>query len=239
MKLVVVSLLLTIPAIPARSQTGFEVASIRPSQPGAVPAGSRFSFRGDRFEAKAATVGDLLDMMVGFQLYRVTGGPSWMRTDRYDIVAKAGHEVAPPDQYAAVMSLLIDRFKLQSHKETREVPGLVLRARRLPASVKPAADHETYSIRPNGRGHFIFTATPLSALTNFLSVQTQVPVTDETDLKGAYDFVVATVDIKPQPGEDWGDRVREAVEALGFQVESRRVSLEITVVDRCERPAEN
>jgi uncharacterized protein (TIGR03435 family) len=239
MKLVVASLLLTILAIPARSQTGFEVASIRPSQPGAGPAGSRFSFRGDRFEAKAATVGDLLDMMVGFQLYRVTGGPSWMRTDRYDIVAKAEHEIAPPDQYAAVMSLLMDRFKLQSHKESHDVPGLVLRARRLPAGVKPAADRETYSVHPDGQGHFIFTATPLSALTNFLSQQTHVPVTDETDLKGAYDFIVATVDVQPQPGEDWGDRVREAVEALGFQVESRRVSLEITVVDRCERPTEN
>lgn len=239
MKLVVALVLLTVPAIPSLSQTGFEVASIRPSQPGAAPAGSRFFFRGDRFEAHAATVSDLLDMLVGFQLYRVTGGPAWMRTDRYDIIAKADHEIAPQDQYAAVMSLLIDRFRLQSHKETREVPGFVLRARRLPASVKPAADLETYSVRPDGQGHFIFTATPLSALTNFLSVQTHVPVTDETDLKGAYDFVVSTVDVQPQPGEDWGDRVREAVEALGFQVESRRISLEMTVVDRCERPAEN
>lgn len=239
MRLVVASLLLTVLAIPACPQTGFEVASIRPSQPDAVPAGSRFSFRGDRFEAKAATVGDLLDMMVDFQLYRVAGGPSWMRTDRYDIVAKASHEVAPQDQYAAVMSLLTDRFKLQTHKETREVPGLVLRARHLPAGVKPAADHETYSVRPDGQGHFVFAATPLSALTNFLSVQTHVPVTDETDLKGVYDFVVSTVDIQPQPGEDWGGRVREAVEALGFQVENRRISVEVTVVDRCERPAEN
>jgi uncharacterized protein (TIGR03435 family) len=243
MKLVVASLLLsllmTIPAIPARPQTGFEVASIRPSQPCSGPASSRFSFRGGRFEARAATVGDLLDMMVGFQLYRVTGGPSWMRTDRYDIVAEADHEIAPPDQYAAVMSLLVDRFKLRSHREKREVPGLVLRARRLPAGVTPAADHERYSIRPDGQGHFVFTATPLSALTNFLSQQTHVPVTDETDLKSAYDFVVATVDVQPQPGEDWGDRVREAVEALGFQAESRRVSLEITVVDGCERPTEN
>jgi uncharacterized protein (TIGR03435 family) len=238
MKPVAASLLLAIAAIPARAQTVFEVASIRPA-PGAAVQDARFHFRGDRFEAKAATVGDLLDMMVGFQLYRVTGGPSWMRTDRYDIVAKADHEIAPPDQYAAVMSLLSDRFKLRSHKETREVPGLVLRARRLPAGVKPAADHETYSVRPDCQGHFIFTATPLSALTNFLSQQTHVPVTDETDLKGAYDFVVATVDVQPQPGEDWGDRVREAVEAIGFQTESRRVSLEITVVDRCERPAEN
>ena len=242
MKLVVVSLLLrlllTTPAISAGPEAGFEVASIHPA-PGATVQDARFHFIGDRFEAKAATVGDLLDMMVGFQLYRVTGGPSWMRTDRFDIVAKAGHEVAPPDQYAAVMSLLIDRFKLRSHKETREVPGLVLRARRLPAGVKPAAEHEAYSVRPDRQGHFIFTATPLSALTNFLSQQTHVPVTDETDLKGAYDFVVATVDVQPQPGGDWGDRVREAVEALGFQVESRRVSVEITVVDRCERPAGN
>ncbi len=79
MKPVAASLLLmTITAIPALPQARFEVASIRPAQPGATVQGARFSFRGDRFEAKAATVGDLLDMLTGFQLYRVTGGPPWI-----------------------------------------------------------------------------------------------------------------------------------------------------------------
>jgi uncharacterized protein (TIGR03435 family) len=76
----------------------------------------------------------------------------------------------------------------------------------------------------------------LADLTNFLSQATHAPVTDETELKGTYDFVI---DVQPQPGEDQGDLVRGAVEGLGFLVEGRRVSLEITVVDRCERPTEN
>ncbi len=137
------------------------------------------------------------------------------------------------------MALLTERFRLQSHKEMREVSGLVLSARRAPAALKPPLANETYSVRPDRQGHFIFTAAPLSALTNFLSQAAQVPVTDETELKGIYDFVVSTVDVRPQPREDWGDRVREAVEALGFHVESRRIPLEITVVDRCEHPGEN
>jgi uncharacterized protein (TIGR03435 family) len=238
MKLVVASLLLAIPAISAPAETGFEVSSIRPAQPGATVQDARVYFRGDRFEAKAMTVGDLLDMLAGTQsLYRVTGGPSWMRTDRYDVVAKADHEVAPPGQYAAVMSLLIDRFKLQSHKETRDIPGLVLRAPRMPAGIKPATANETYSVQRNPQaGHFIFTAAHLADLTNLLSQATHLPVTDETELKSAYDFVI---DAPPQPGEDLVDRIRGAVEAVGFRLESRRVSVEITVVDRCERPTEN
>lgn len=238
MKLVVVSLLLSIPAIHARAETSFEVASIRPSPPEARVQDARVSFRGDRFEAKAMTVGDLLDMLAGTRsLYRVTGGPSWMRTDRYDIVAKADREVAPQDQYAAVMSLLIARFKLKSHKETRDVPGFVLRAKRMPTGVKPATANETYSVqRDLQAGHFVFKAARLADLTNFLSQAMHAPVTDETELKGTYDFVI---DVQPQPGEDRSDVARSAVEGLGFLVESRRVSLDITVVDSCERPTEN
>ena len=36
-----------------------------------------------------------------------------------------------------------------------------------------------------------------------------------------------------------GDRVRQAMEAIGFRVEDRRVPLDVTVVDRCERPSPN
>jgi len=47
----------------------FEVASIRPIQPGARV--SRINFHGDFFEAGAVRVGDILDMLNGYQLLRV------------------------------------------------------------------------------------------------------------------------------------------------------------------------
>lgn len=62
---------------------------------------------------------------------------------------------------------------------------------------------------------------------------------DETELNGAYDFELATSQVESQPGMNWGDQVREAVGAIGFRVEDRRIPLEITVVDRCERPSAN
>jgi uncharacterized protein (TIGR03435 family) len=51
--------------------------------------------------------------------------------------------------------------------------------------------------------------------------------------------VAPTSRVDPQAVAQWGDRVREALTALGFRVEDRKIPLEVTVVDRCERPTAN
>src|ERR1035437_9395028 len=97
---------------PAIAQVRFEVASIRPSRPGASPQSARMVFLADGFDAQDSTVGDILDMLNGWQLYRVVGGPAWMSTDRYDIHAKASGPI-PNDgqkQKDAVLALLAERF---------------------------------------------------------------------------------------------------------------------------------
>ena len=231
-------LLLGASAVPAWPQVRFDVASIRPSQPGMTARDARINFRGDLFEVKAATVGDILDMLGGFQLFRVVGGPDWMRTDRYDIEAKADGPLKVADRQQAVMALLTERFQLVSHQEMWEVAGMVLRAPRTPPGLKPASSDESYSIRMIN-DNVAFKAVSMSAVTNYLSQMWRAPVVDETELKGRYDFELATSRIESQPGINWGDRVREAVEAVGFRVENRRIPLDITVVDRCERPSAN
>jgi uncharacterized protein (TIGR03435 family) len=224
--------------VAAWPQVRFDVASIRPSQPGMTARDAQINFRGDLFEVKAATVGDILDMLDGFQLFRVVGGPDWMRTDRYDIEAKADGLLKVADRQQAVMALLTDRFQLLSHHETREVPGMVLRASRTPPGLKQATSDESYSIRMANE-NVAFTAVSVSAVTNYLSQMWRAPVVDATELKGRYDFELATSRIESQSGMNWGDRVREAVEAVGIRVENRRIQLDITVVDRCERPSAN
>lgn len=231
-------LLLLTTAAPLWPQVQFEVASIERSQPGLKAQDARIRFFADRFEAHAATVGDVLDMLAGFQLFRVVGGPDWMRSDRYDIEAKANRRLEVADRQPAVMALLAERFQFQSHRETREVPGIVLLAPRTLPRLKVAGSNETGSIHMD-RGDVVFTAIPMSGVTNYLSNMWLAPVVDETDLKGAYDFELATSRVEAKPGVNWGDRVREAIETLGFRVENRRVPLEVTVVDRCERPSAN
>jgi uncharacterized protein (TIGR03435 family) len=160
-----------------------------------------------------------------------------MRTDRYDIQAKADRELAGPDQVPAVMALLAERFRLESHKETREVPGIVLRIPRIPAGLKQAQKYAPVSI--DARGDVVFTGYTMSAFTNYLSQMVRAPVLDETGLKDAYDFLLPMSEVLTQPAQSYGDRVREAAEAFGFRIEDKKIPLEVTVIDRCERPSEN
>jgi uncharacterized protein (TIGR03435 family) len=150
--------LLAVAALPAVSQVRFEVASIRLSRSDAGPRDARKNFHGDRFDAEASTVGDILDMLNEYQLFRVIGGPGWMRTDRYDVHAKAGAEIPPKERKAAIMSLLAERFQLVSHYETREIPTMVLLAPKKPAGLKPAADGESSSLRFGQRCFYSLTA---------------------------------------------------------------------------------
>jgi uncharacterized protein (TIGR03435 family) len=225
-------------AAAALGQSRFEVASIRPA-PNATPQDVRYFFRGNRFEARAVTLGDILQVLANGELYRIIGGPPWIKTDRFDIVATSDHEVPPAEQFDAITALLTDRFVLKSHKETREVPGLILRIQRSPPRIKPAGADEKYSMRPDGQGHWMFTAVPIGALTNFLSQMNQSPTTDATELKGKFDFVLSTIDVPAEPGMAFSERVNAAVEALGFRVDRGKFPFELTVVDSCERPNAN
>lgn len=119
----------------AWAQGRFEVTSVKPSHSGATAQDARFNTPGDRFEVTAATVGDIIDMLNGFRLYHVVDGPAWMRIDRFDIVAKADRPVAEPDSRPAVMGLLAERFQLQTHNETRAIPGFMIRASKAPGTL--------------------------------------------------------------------------------------------------------
>jgi uncharacterized protein (TIGR03435 family) len=231
-------LLLVATAAPVCPQVRFEVASIRPSQPGTAED-ARVRISGDRLEIHAYTVRDILDWLNGFQLHRVVGGPDWMGTDRYDIQAKANGSVPDSeDGKAAIMALLAERFQLQWRRETRQLPAIVLRAPGTLPALQAASGDEKTSIRMD-HGDVVFTAAHMRAITNYLSQMWRVPVVDETELKGKYDFRLATTQIDGEPEMKLGDRVREAMRAIGFRVDDRRVPLEVTVVDRCERPTAN
>ena len=64
---------------------------------------------------------------------KVLGGPDWVDTDHYDIVAKAPADTPLDEMYGPMMrALLEDRFGLKIHSEIREPPGICAhrRARR-------------------------------------------------------------------------------------------------------------
>jgi uncharacterized protein (TIGR03435 family) len=77
----------------------------------------------------------LLELIVNayqVQPFRIEGGPSWITTERFDIVAKAEGVLAPSVPFVSgpialmIRTLLADRFKLELHNEKREMPILAL-----------------------------------------------------------------------------------------------------------------
>ena len=65
----------------------------------------------------------LIVFAYGVGNYQVTGGSSWVGSDRYDIQAKAeGNATVREMEGPMLQSLLADRFKLSFHRETQQLP---------------------------------------------------------------------------------------------------------------------
>jgi uncharacterized protein (TIGR03435 family) len=115
----------------------FEAASVKANRSGDQ---ERFVQRqaGGRFNAKNMPLRALITFAYQIQGFQLVGGPSWIASDRFDIVAKAAGDpppVAPgsgPDQLMFMLrTLLADRFKMAAHRETQDLPiyALVLARR--------------------------------------------------------------------------------------------------------------
>jgi bla regulator protein blaR1 len=194
----------------------FEVATIKPSQPG-VTGIRAFGPKGaDRFLAMNVTVKDLIDFAYTIDDDRqVVGLSGWMISKRYDIDAEVGDaEVAAMSKLPLSFNpyrfmqqaLLADRFNLKIHFETRLLPIYVLvvatGGSKLKASaMDPANPAETVkprSLRP-GVGTASGAGTTIGMLAEVLERQDEVGnllggrgriVVDKTGLSGLYDWTL-------------------------------------------------
>ena len=116
------------PAAPA----GFEVASVKPSDPNAGGVlGSMPMMRPqgkDGISISNMPLRLLIRMSYGLQDFQIVGGPTWQMSNRFDISAKAadGTTQGTQDLLPMMKTLLADRFKLKTHMETRELPTYAL-----------------------------------------------------------------------------------------------------------------
>jgi uncharacterized protein (TIGR03435 family) len=111
----------------------FEAASIKPNN--STSLGRRFGVPGDRFVATNETLWQLIAVAYGapgvlpqpLADYQISGGPKWINSDRFDVVAKAVGDVVRGTEgtrrkQLMLRTLLAERFKLEVHHETKELP---------------------------------------------------------------------------------------------------------------------
>jgi uncharacterized protein (TIGR03435 family) len=227
-------LLFLLPAAPRQ----FDVVSIKPSKPDATMQDMRITFPPGRMEAVNITLSELLLSFSGFS-GKVEGGPKWVTSERYDVIAKADGEIKGDERGPMLMALLEDRFRLAVHHESREQSGLALTKGKQEPDVKPAKEGEQVFGRLDERRQVIFRNVRMSDLASYLRGMLSTPVTDRTGMAGRYDFSLDPDSFADTPDEPFRDRIRSAVAALGFKLEPQKVTRDITVIDNAERPTEN
>ena len=104
----------------------FEVASVKPNASGNNDLSMRPPVDG-RFTATNVTLKMLIALAYKVRQLEISGGPTWITSDRYDINAKAADVNVSGDQSRFMLQrMLEERFKLEVHRETKELPVYAL-----------------------------------------------------------------------------------------------------------------
>ena len=95
--------------------------------------------RGGRYEMRKANMVDLIRTAYGVEADFVVGGPSWLESDRFDVIAKTAPATSPESIRLMLQALLADRFKLVVHQDIRPMPAFILSVGKGKPKMKEAA----------------------------------------------------------------------------------------------------
>jgi uncharacterized protein (TIGR03435 family) len=207
---------------------------------------------GQGYIATNVPVKVMIELMYHLNDRQVSGGPGWLDTDLFDIEAKADAPHNVDDLHTMFQNLLVDRFNLKFHKETRTLPAYELVVDKSGPKLKENLNPETFDIpiRGAGRGKIAATHCSMSYLAWNLALRLDQPVIDQTGLGKFYDFSLEWAPELP-PGAPGGgadaglpaatgpDLFTAVREQLGLKLESHKGPVEVMVIDHIEKPSEN
>ncbi len=93
--------------------------------------------RGGQFTITNAPLRLIIRNAYRLQDFQIVGGPGWLNSDRFDIVAKSDPTATQDQTQAMVKALLAERFKLKVHTESRELPLYALQLARSDGKLGP------------------------------------------------------------------------------------------------------
>jgi uncharacterized protein (TIGR03435 family) len=237
------------------SSPAFEVATIKPVE--SNPRSSRFIVMEgtNRFVEKDYTLKLLIAAAWNLNPKAVIGGPSWIESDHYDILALTPGEKLPThdEQMTMLRTLLTDRFKLAFHRQSKVLPIYSLELAKSGSKLKSSAS------APTDQPHLISTVYPQhillparnASMSDFTSVLQRAildrPVVDKTGLTGRYDFDLEWAPDESQFGGDIPASTDASIpplftalqQQLGLRIVATRGPIQAIVIDRADHPSAN
>jgi bla regulator protein blaR1 len=229
----------------------FDVASIKPSDP-RTPGRITDSQPGGGYKADGVTVKTLITRAYGVDGYQISGGPAWIDSARFDILARPETPGTTHEISERLRNLLVDRFQLVIHRETKEQPVYALVIAKNGQKFQESA--EDRSVLRGASGRLSGQRVGIPQLASALSFFVGRPVIDKTGLTGQYNFKLKWTPDFPQagpgplppgvpppppPDPNAPSLFTALSEQLGLRLESQKGPVEMLVIDRAEKPTEN
>lgn len=236
-------------------QPSFEAASIKPNV-SVGRTGSGISTYPARIKVINSTLKFCVEVAWNVKDFQVSGASGWMDTDRYDVDAVAANPFTREEMRVLLQSLLADRFGLAIHREMQDKPGYALVAAKNGPKLQPAAEDPSVHFSRTSSGDRTLRAPGVSMaqLSSAFSTALGAIVVDQTGIEGKFNV---SLQWTPDPSEPRmgksgeppaslppdampGPSIFTAVqETLGLKLESKKVPVEIIVIDRASRPTAN
>ncbi len=227
---------------PRAAPTSFDVVSIKPNQTGgeARRAGSA---PGGMFTAVNVSLRLLISRAFGVAEFQVERGPGWVDSEKYDITAKADTplEMSREELRPCLQALLVERFRLKYHRETKEGSVYSLVVGKNGSKLKEHSGAGRSAIGASsaaGKVEITGTKVTLARLAEYLSGQAGRPVVDNTRMTGEYDFRVEWA-TEETIGSSEPSLFTALQEQLGLKLDATKGPVEMIVIDSAERPSAN
>jgi uncharacterized protein (TIGR03435 family) len=238
------------PSSSPNEASGFEVATIKPSDPD-LPGGKIWGTDGRRLQTRNSHLKWLIQWAYGIQGSQIVEAPDWSESFRFDVMGEIeGTKVASdPEWRIAMQKLLADRFQLQFHHETREMPAYVLvTAKGGPKLTRSDPEKDLAPI-------LSFQGAPGQTMRGFgrdvtlgqyfgevQRLTLDRPLSDQTGITGTFNitmlFTRAGGDPSAPEVPDAPPDIFGAVqEQLGLELKKTTAPVDVLVIDHAEKPS--
>jgi len=221
----------------APAQPSFEVATIKPTAPSERVNGNWSPPGIGRFFAHSLALQFLIQMAYGVEADQISGKPSWLDSDFYDVEAKPeeGIKLSRDELQPRLQNLLVERFHLAAHFETKMVRGYALVVAKSGPKLQSTKGDHFPGFRTNiGAGRLEGFNWSMPYLATMLKRVTSLPVADQTGIGGSYDI---KIEFAPELDQDstLPSLFTALRETLGLELKAQQIPQQVLVIDHIDR----